>query len=61
MWPQAGVTSGSGWNTGNGGCAGSGVQDWASYYQSMPANQVDWGSLAQQWICLLYTSDAADE
>ena len=52
MWPQAGVPSGPGWNAGNGGCAGSGGQDWASYYQSMPTNQVDWGSLAQQWIAL---------
>ena len=39
-------------NQTQGGCAGSGVQDWASYYQSMPTNQVDWGTLAQQWIAM---------
>ena len=25
---------------------------WASYYQSVPSQQVDWASLAQQWIAL---------
>ena len=50
MWPQAGMNSGPGWNAGNGGSATG--QDWATYYQSMPTNQVDWGSLAQQWISM---------
>ena len=51
MWSQAGIGSAAGWNAGNGSVvAGEGAQDWASYYQSMPANQVDWATLAQQWI-----------
>jgi arginine/serine-rich splicing factor 18 len=25
---------------------------WASYYQSMAPQQVDWASLAQQWIAM---------
>ena len=52
MWSQSGLPSVPGWNAGNGDHAQSGSQDWASYYQSMPANQVDWGSLAQQWIAM---------
>lgn len=50
MWPQAGASSNTGWDAGNGGS--SGAQDWASYYQAMPTSQVDWGSLAQQWISM---------
>ena len=52
MWPQPILTSGAGWNTGNEVSARGNPQDWATYYQSMPANQVDWGSLAQQWIAM---------
>ena len=25
---------------------------WTNYYQTMPASQVDWASLAQQWIAM---------
>ena len=52
MWSQSGLPNVPGWNAGNGDHVPTGNQDWANFYQSMPANQVDWGSLAQQWIAM---------
>ena len=52
MWSQSGLPTVPGWNAGNGDNGQTGTQDWASYYQAMPSNQVDWGSLAQQWIAM---------
>ena len=51
MWPGMNPNNGpppphlGGWSGG-----AMDQNQWTTYYQTMPENQVDWAALAQQWI-----------